>query len=136
MITKQMKLDLLALDYTMKEINGLTPLQAHEILSKKIRPSISEPEVNSESEIDSESISHRDVIESSADKAHLPSHDSFLLTKAPHIPREAGYIRLQLSNITRIQSGLGNVKLKVNSSLASIETANEAVSAALDQIKK
>ena len=141
-----MKLDLLELGYTIRDINSFTPLRAHEIISQKITITRSESERETESERES---TDRDAGGRSADTTHSNNHGLLAVTelssnhhdnlrqrslKIPSNHHEN--LRQQLASINRIQSGLGDVKLKVNSSLASIDTANEAISAALDQIQK
>jgi len=136
MITKQMKLDLMDLGYTIKNINSFTPLEAHEIISKGI--SITGSHSDLEREMKNETESEREISRSDTDtlteKIHPPIQDLLVLTKEPENPHEN--LRIHLLNVNRIQSGLGNVKLKVNSSLDSIDRANDAISAALDQIQK
>lgn len=126
MITKQMKLNLLDLGYTIKDINGLTPLEAHQILSDgvSVTRSLSEEEIEKESTSNpGDVISLTETLSDNPRDQELPPHSQEDLRK-------------HLLNVYRIQSGLGSVRLKVNSTLVSIDRANSAISAALEAIQK
>lgn len=125
MITRQMKLELIELGYSIRDINSLTPLQAHEIITKKTIPTKTPPENKSQSCMENVS---------SVNQTNLLPQTFLVHTKAPVLSHE--HLRKHLASVNRIQSGLGNVKLKVNQTLASIESAEEAISVALREIQK
>ena len=127
MITRQMKLDLLDLGYTIRDINSLTPLKAHEIITNRIippkTPAVDKNQVSGEEEDCSPNLSD----------PQIPQKFS-LHTKVPEHSQE--HLKKHLANVNRIQSGLGNVKLKVNQTLVSIDIAEQAISVALKKIQK
>lgn len=127
MITRQMKLDLLDLGYTLRDINSLTPLQAHEIITKRTIPPKT-PLVNSNQVCEDKEVSSPNLTD-----PQIPQKFS-LHTKVPELSQE--HLKKHLANVNRIQSGLGNVKLKVNQTLVSINTAEQAISVALKKIQK
>ena len=127
MITRQMKLDLLDLGYTIRDINSLTPLQAHEIITNRTIPPKT-PLVNTNQVCEEEEVSSPNLTDS-----QTPQKFS-LHTKVPTLSQE--HLKKHLANVNRIQSGLGNVKLKVNQTLVSIDTAEQAISVALKKIQK
>ena len=132
MITKQMKLNLLDLGYTIKDINSLTPLEAHQILSDGISVTRS----HSEQEIEKENTTYPgDVLSlTETDKTDPLHREVSALTEVTSHSQEDR--RKHLLNVYRIRSGLFSVKLKVNSTLVSIDRANSAISAALEAIQK
>ena len=127
MITRQMKLDLLDLGYSIRDINSLTPLQAHEIITNRTilpkTPAVDKNQVSGEEEVSSPNLTG----------PQIPQKFS-LHTKVPELSQE--HLKKHLANVNRIQSGLGNVKLKVNQTLVSIDIAEQAISVALKKIQK
>ena len=135
MITRQMKLDLLEMGYSLKDINSLTPSEAHQILSKSIDISVAAQNISTgQDNHDVQDISDvqdintvqdigTDLDINSIKDTRLPNTELFSKTEdfksAPH----------------GVQSGLGKVKLKISSSIIAIDLANSAVEKAINELK-
>ena len=114
MITRQMKLDLLSLGYSIKDINSFTPLHAHQILLDRSQCPTT---------------------------IHSPEQQTILQNTRHLKPEECNDSEVsrfdvsdQVSN--EVQSSLGKVKLKIGSSISAIDLANSAIQKAINELNQ